>query len=92
MRFSGCGQCCSCRFAALRRAFDDSLSLHVSDLREDSKDQFADTFSDPAEAMDIDGNTALDQISNSALNIERITTKAINGVHIDRVAFANVLQ
>lgn len=70
--------------------FPDPHPFHVSDLRKDSEDQFANTPCDLAQSLDLDDHTPVDEDADRCLHIERISTKPINGNDMKPIAIPQV--
>lgn len=71
-------------------AFPDPLPFHVSNLRKNSKYQFANTACDLAQSLDLDDHTPVDEGADRRLHIERISTQTVNSDDMKPVAFPQV--
>ncbi|MDR3461709.1 MAG: hypothetical protein P4L76_05265 [Beijerinckiaceae bacterium] len=74
------------------RSFDDLAAFHVGNLSENGEDDLASSATDGTDAVDVDHDSGTDETTNRALNVECITTKAIDGVDMDGIALADLLQ
>lgn len=74
MGLTSCGKSSSGSDPPGVTTFSNPVALHISNLRKDSDDQFANTPTDCTKPQDFDGHALTNKGSDSCLNVEGVAT------------------